>query len=780
MQKYERMQTAEFVAPFAEAWGVTPEILSRYGACFAPSRGRNAKIPVWNVPMRLPSGEIVGIKSRALVECWESGGKKRRSNNRGKVGLVGYPTSQDEGDTRPLLIVEGEKDFIVGAAELSEWYVVVGNLGGASTFKEDWAKQIVEDFSERGIYFLYDNDDNEAGFTGALKAARKCWRKDSNVHVAHLPIVGTDVFDFLRGKEEVCEAATGADLHELIRTTDPIGDLSPHEARQTIQAHLDDEDLRRDDVAMARALFAQLQDHGGRFYHDGTQAFLLWQKEVYTLQRDDSAWALLQMTLTGLSVHAPVGSRVCRSMRDLGIVRGARMSASAWQCRRPGALYLPLYNTAAELVRITPDHIDVVPNGTDDVVLLPDPDIEPIAWLPDEEYDETRAKNLWDNAFGQLNLTPEWQHFVSAFGLSFPFYSWTSTHPHLRFQGPAGSGKSTGFIFLSAIVTGNAVPVGGLTHAGMWRLAARSPMVVLDDLEAGQVRREPHLKEFFLRAAMGGQRVMAGENVSETVRQTVGCHLLSNGISPIDANTPALTERIIAIPMLPKEHHSTGFYAQGIVEDLLANRNQLWNFLFRHCQRTLRHLENGAIKVLLPQLPPEKRQRLHEFFALLSVSLGHCDKPAPFVDAWLEDTSEAEILAKAAGSSLVTMMMQLPAYLEAPDDRMAPGAKAFQGIDTSTDGNLWTVVETTHTLHAMFLRMRRELGIPYSPGSAQELGNELSALAKVGEQNGIYMKPVRKRRSGGGQQRCWSLSIELDEAAPIGKPKPPVTEDPTT
>jgi hypothetical protein len=774
MKKYEAMELEEWAQSFATAWGVPVDVVRAHGSCFCASRGRTAGKVVWNVAMRSPDGAIVGIKARALEPIWTSGGKSRKSNNRGSVGLVGWPRGLDDGDERPLLFVEGEKDFIVCQHELGERFIVVGNLGGAGTFKEDWAVAVRE--LGRPVYFLYDNDDNDAGSTGALKAARKCWSRDAQVSVVYLPVVGTDAFDFLRGKEGVCEAQSADALYDLIRCADAMADLKPVEVKATIQAHLDDEGLRKDDLSMSRALFQQILDHGGRFYHDTVTAYLLWHKKVYIIDRGDSAWNVLQGDLAGLSVHSPVGSRVCRGVRDLALQRGGRMAASAWQARRPGALYVPLYNEAADLLRITPEALDVVPNGTDDVVLLPDRDTKPIAFLPDEEYDHDRAERLWAAAFGRLNLEPAWQQFVSAFGRSFLFYNWCQTHPHLRFQGPAGSGKSTAFVFLNAIITGNPVPVGGLTHAGMWRLAARTPIVPLDDLEAKQLRREPYLVEFFLRAAVGGQRVMAdSDDQLQTHRQTVGCHVISNGISPITGNNPALAERVIIVPMLPKEHHEVGFYAQGIVDDLIQNRDLMWNYLYREAQRILLHLEEGAIPHLMRQLPQEKRQRLHEFFALLSATLGHADKPAPWVDDWLESTSKAEDEAKAGGSSLVTLLLNLPAYLDAPDEQMSPGAKALRGVNTNTNGRLWEISETPHTLHQILLRMRKDTGIPYFPQTADELSNELRALSK-NEETGITLDHTR-RRFGKKVARVWKIGVDLELGTPIGRPKPPTVEE---
>lgn len=775
MKKYARMEKAEWVNAFAEEWGVPPELLREHGSCFAASRGRTAGKPVYNLAMCNPGGAVVGIKSRALEAIWASGGKARKSNNRGKVGLVGYPDAVVEGDERPLLLVEGEKDFIVARHHLGEHFHVVGNLGGAGTFKEEWADAIRRDFKQ--VYICYDNDENEAGWTGARKACRKLWSHDLDVHPVFLPVVGQDIYDFLRGKEEVCEAQDGEALLAVILAAEPMDDLSPAEAKAVIQAHLDDAEMRKDDLSMSRALFAQLLDHGGRFYHDGVAAWLLWQKKVYQLDSGDTGWAILQGDLSGLSPYSPVGARVTKGVRALAIQRGGRMEPSAWQARRPGALYLPLYNAAAEIVKITPDEITVVENGHDDVVLMADPDTKPIQFLDDKEYDEDRARNLWDAAFGNLNLTPGWQQFVSAFGMAIPFYAWCQTHPQIRFQGPAGSGKSTAFVFIDAILSGNAVPVGGLTQAGMWRLASKVPVVALDDLEAKQLRREPTLKEFFLRAAVGGQRVMAGEEVTQTVRQNVVCWLISNGISPITGNEPALAERVIVVPMLDKAAFQPGFYAKGIADELVRNRSLMWNFLFRQSQRILRHLERGAITHLIRQLPQDKRQRLHEFFALLSVALGYHDHAAPFVDEWLEETATAERVAKHEGSALVTLLLNAPAYLDAPDEQMAPGAKALRGINTHTDGNLWTITEPTNTLHTLFTRMRKDTGIPYHSGSPQELGNDLAAVRDGGaDEYGVILTPVKVRR-GGKQTRMWRVDVELDVAVPIGRPKPTLQEE---
>lgn len=775
MVKYAKMEQPEWVGAFAEEWGVPAEILREHGSCFAASRGRTAGKPVWNVAMCRPDGTVVGIKSRALEPIWASGGKARKSNNRGKVGLVGYPTQIQDGEARPLLVVEGEKDFIVARHHLSEWFIVVGNLGGAGTFKEEWAEAIRRDFTR--VYVCYDNDENEAGWTGAKKVCRVLWSKDMEVCPVYLPVVGQDIYDFLRGKEGVCEEGEPDALRDIILAAEPMGDLSPAEAKAVIQAHLDQEELRKDDVSMGRACFAQLIDHGGRFYHDSVSAWLLWQKKVYQIDSGDTGWALLQADLTGLSPYSPVGARVTKMVRSLAIQRGGRMEPSAWQARRPGALYLPLYNAAAEMVRITPDRIDVVENGADDVVLMADPDTKPIEYLPDEVYDAGKAEQLWDAAFGNVNVTPGWQQFVSAFAKAIPFYAWCQTHPQIRFQGPAGSGKSTAFVFIDAILTGNAVPVGGLTHAGMWRLASKVPVVALDDLEAKQLRREPQLKEFFLRAAVGGQRVMAGEEVTQTVRQSVVCWLISNGISPITSNEPALAERVIVVPMLDKEGFNPGFYGKGITDALVENRTLMWNFLFRESQRILQSLERGAIQNLIRQLPQQKRQRLHEFFALLSVALGYSEAPAPWVDEWLEETSTAENEAKHEGSSLVTLLLNCPAYLSAPDEQMAPGAKAMRGINTKEDGNLWSITEPTSTIHTLFTRMRKDTGIPYQSGSPNELGTDLAAVRDGGaEEYGVTLTPVRVRR-GGKQHRMWRIEVELDVAVPIGRPKPTLDEE---
>jgi hypothetical protein len=768
MKKYERMQTSEWVQAFADAWRVDPRTLTGHGSCFAAGRGRTANKPVWNIPMATPSGEVIGIKSRALEPLWTSGGKSRKSNNRGKTGLLGWPRRLADEDTRPLLIVEGEKDFAVVYNDLSEWFLVVSILGGAGTFKETWAEAVRE--MDRPVYFLYDNDDNEAGQTGALKAARKVRTPENEVHIVYLPDIGTDAYDYLRGKEGVCEARDGKSLRDLILATEKMGDMNPGEVRATIAAHLDDEGLRKDDLAMSRALYFQLRDYGARFYHDHDRAYLLWHKQVFIVESTDPKWAILQGELCGLSPYSPVGSRVAKGVRALALTSGSPMEPSAWQARRPGALYLPLYNAAADLVRITPESIEVVPNGTDDVVLVPDPYVKPIEFYDESRYEPMVAESLWDAAFGNVNVDPAWQQFVSAFGKSFMFYSYVQTHPHLRFQGPAGSGKSTAFVFLNAIITGNPVPVGGLTQAGLWRLAARSPMVPLDDLEARQIRREPYLTEFFLRAAVGGQRVMAdADRVESTHRQTVGCHVISNGISPITANQPALAERLIVVPMLPKENHKVGFYAKGVVDALLENRHHMWNFLFREAQKILQLLEQGAMQNIMRQLPGDKRSRLHEFYALLSVTLGHADKPAPWVDAWLDEATIAEQEAKGEGSSLVTMVLNLPAYMDAPDDQMAPGAKAMRGVDTHTNGREWSLMEPTQTLHTLFLAMRRDRGIPYLCGSAQELGNELGALSKMGD-HGFELTQVR-RTIDGRKTRAWKVSVDLSVAPPIGKPK---------
>lgn len=754
-----RASLGEVIQKFAEAWHVKVDTLLKLGVAGVRfQRGRLAGVPQLWLPMHNGEASVVGIKARGLIPVFQAGDKLLKSKNiqGGQSGLCPFPPY-----AKPrAILTEGEKDMAI-TTEFFTDYDVIGNLGGASTFKAEWAAALAK-YEE--VIILYDND--EAGMRGTSKVAAALRIAGAKkIRCAYLPKDGQkkDLWDFLtaEGGKAMVETAIANAVDDKQAVREIVKAKVDSSLVDLFKASFEEED---DASTAAQIMLEEATRRGLGVYKDSMGLLIVADKKLIPVGSGVPAWNnFVHDYMTGLDAHGNKGRQAAAAVRDRLAEIAKPVKGVSWASYKDGAWYMLIDYHNSRVVKVTSKDITVVANG-DDGQIFRDTGYPPINILPDTEYNHARAEELWERMWSNLNCTPEWQKVCSALFRGLLLRPLLQTHPHIRFQGPAGCGKSTGSQMLAALMTGSYRSVSGdLTQAAAARIAAVRPFMLLDDIENRDMKFQPWLNKMFLRAATGASRELVNMEAGQTDDFPINSWIVSNGIFSIAEDTPALNERLFVIPMLEDRPRTLNAMAEfRLIE---ANRDLIWNYLFREVQRCMPLVEQGFHEVIKQQLPREKRYRLHETYAVLSLVLGGETQVHPHVEAILADASAGERKAIVEASNLTTAFRTLPGWLGTSDRPGHPNAASWRSdrrVRTKYDGSTYVIECTLEVLHAIMLQVKRDTGQTYWVSSTNALVQEVKALRKVSEEYGITFEGMGVKSLNGARNRWWRIIIALD------------------
>ncbi len=746
-EESHKRQNVEDMAPFVDAYKVTAEYMMGKGV-FTQKGGRLGSTPRIIFPILNPAtGEVTGLKMRALSACIPTkSGKKVKSKNQAgtKAGLIGF----DPNSALPVLVLEGEKDWLVASFDLQGEYNVTTNSNGASTWKSEWSRCL----KDRDVILCYDEGD--AGNRGVVRAAAQIFPEAESVRIAHLGTLDKDVFDWLRGDGPGLET-----FKEILRRADTYDPkANPAEIDNFIRANCTGTDMEPADVA--DTLFRSLDDNGAMFNQvDEREGFCAWRGRVYPVSQADPWWQRLVYEYTGRDASSAEGRRVHQHLTMRSITSGMAVASTTWFARRGDSLYLPLYGQEQKLVEIGPMGISIVPNGYSDVVLMPSPQIKAIEFLDDAHYDPVKGEEAWSKLFGLMNCEEDWRTFVSATVLALPFFDWCETHPLLRFQGPTGSGKSFASKIITTFLYGQAENQGGDTMAALYRMAGSRMLLSLDNLEDSNLYRQPDLKDLMLRAASGTTRSKSAmQSERGVVSQRVTCWIVSTGKSPIGVGHEDMEERLVVIPT--GGNQQAGFYGTGVVKWVEENRDLLYSFYFRRIQTILAALVGGGHLDILQRLPSSHRPRLQEWYSVLAIAAGDSGEPSTRTLGWLGSAYEGERESVVESDPLVPLLSRMPAFFN--DDYLS---KAFKDIKFTDNGAVWEATIHGQVLHTILSRISREFGLRYGCPTSKSLGYRIRSLKRRSDDFGFRFeqRDTMTRVPNTGQRgKAWFIQIHKD------------------
>lgn len=750
----KRQNVADY-QPFVDAYKIPADFLATAGL-WTNQGGRLGPDMRLLFPVYDPStGELSGIKMRCVnpVLRTADGTLVKSKNMAGlKAGMIGWENAI-RNPNRPVLVVEGEKDWVAAAYELKNDYVVLTNSNGAGTWKAEWSKAL----AKRDVILCYDEDN--AGNEGVRKAAFTLTVHAKSVRIAHLGTPDKDVFVWLRHDKEGV-AGPGLEAFKSVLNRAEVFDpaANPGEIDAFIKTNCQDEEAEPNTIA--DVLYKCMSDNGAMFNQvDDREAFCTWRGKVYEVTPTDPWWQSLVYSYTGKDAGSSEGFRVHRHLQMLAITRGKPVESTTWFARRESSLYLPLYGADQKMVEVSPKEITVVPNGYNDVVLMPVPGIRQIDFLEDRRYDSVKAEATWQTMIGMLNCDNSFRSLVSAAVLAIPFYDWCETHPLLRFQGSTGSGKSFATKIITTLLYGQPENQGGDTMAALYRMAGSRMLLALDNMEDTNLIRVPELRDLILRAASGMTRAKsARESERAVVAQRVNCWIMSTGKSPIGVGYEDMEERLVVIPM--GGHAQTGFGGTAQLKWVQDNRAVLYSYFLRKTQQTLLALEQGEQLALLRRFPPNQRPRLQEWYSILAVSNGDRGKPSDATLRWLDSAYEGEKSSVIESDPVIALLMRAPGYLANTNTN-----QGFESVQRTDNGAVFTMTSHSAVLHALLSRISKDCGLPYRIPSAKSLGYHLRSLSRRSSEYGFSFeqRDSQTRMAGTGiRAKSWFVSIHLD------------------
>jgi hypothetical protein len=195
---------------------------------------------------------------------------------------------------------------------------------------------------------------------------------------------------------------------------------------------------------VAKILVADLHDRG-RFYHDGTQAYVFFkaEKKLIVIDPDDTKCTLM-LADYGINRSEKIYEYLLHALHVEAFKHGTETNIYRLAYYNATTFTLYLFNHHNQIYRIAPETIDLVDNGTDGVLFLSSSKAQPFEVTEDNESSSWLDRALVCTInFAADRLTRNEQRLLFLFWFySLFFESLMRTKPILASIGPKGSGKS--------------------------------------------------------------------------------------------------------------------------------------------------------------------------------------------------------------------------------------------------------------------------------------------------------------------------------------------------
>jgi len=213
---------------------------------------------------------------------------------------------------------------------------------------------------------------------------------------------------------------------------------------------------------IGEAVYEWFAARGASFFHDREdRVFLCFQNRIYEMTPNplsNRGYLAMMFEQTGVNCMTPSGRVLFETLANLAYTRGMAKETFNWSHadKSASAVFFNLNNDRNEIVRIGPDGVDVLANGSNayNVMLANSAKMRPIRFLPDTDLDAADrlvAELLCNNLTCAENERLLIVHWLAAFLLM----DFAGTKPMLRFEGPKESGKSTASKLISTLLYGD-------------------------------------------------------------------------------------------------------------------------------------------------------------------------------------------------------------------------------------------------------------------------------------------------------------------------------------
>ena len=256
-------------------------------------------------------------------------------------------------------------------------------------------------------------------------------------------------------------------------------------------------------------------------------------------------------------------------------------------------VYFNLNNAEHEIAKITPEGVEILKNGgnADGIILDGSRKMAPIQFLPEADLAEA-DRLLVDLVVNNLTC-PQGDRFLILSWLScFLLIDFAGTRPMTRFEGPAGSGKTTASKLISALLYGEPQHKKA-TDAANYTDGSQNPLIVLDNIEVRQMTEE--LTTFMLTSITGiAKEKRKGGTDSETVIERTKCLLNTTGIEPLGGELSEILSRSFVINFDLASQASDCFLEAKILAAIEQHRDLILSAIMKRTSHVLAMLRDGG------------------------------------------------------------------------------------------------------------------------------------------------------------------------------------------
>ena len=391
----------------------------------------------------------------------------------------------------------------------------------------------------------------------------------------------------------------------------------------------------------AEAAYDWFTAHGAQFFFTRHgEPFLHFDNAIYWMDSADRGrkrqYSALLYRHTGLVPTSPGGRTFFEVLPSLALILGKMREHFSWLHTDVSnhTVYFNLNNDQHEIAKITPDGVELLKNGgnADGIILQDSQKMKPLRFLADAdlaEADRLLSTLILDN----LTCAPGESGLILSWLTCFLLIDFAGTRPMTRFEGPAGSGKTTASKLISALLYGEPQQKKS-TDAANYTDGSQNPLIVLDNIEVKQMTEE--LTTFMLTSITGiaKEKHKSGTD-TETVIERTKCLLNTTGIEPLGGELAEILSRSFIVRFDLDEQASDCFLEATVLAAIGEHRDLIVSAVIRRTSRVLALLREGAqekvMRLLHRTLGNHGKRRCNDYLNLMYLMF-LAGEPASVID----------------------------------------------------------------------------------------------------------------------------------------------------
>ena len=404
----------------------------------------------------------------------------------------------------------------------------------------------------------------------------------------------------------------------------------PGSCRARVDEVLIDTELENgapDYTLAAEAAYDWFNANGAQFFHTlPGEPFMYFDNAIYWMDSPDRGrkrhYAAMLYKHTGMVPTTGGGRTFFEVLPSLAMIRGQVRDHFSWLHTDVASytVYFNLNNPEHEIAKITPDEIRIMKNGgnEDGIILDGSRKMKPLKFLPDADLEEA-DKLLVDLLVGNMTC-PQGDRFLILSWLScFLLIDFAGTRPMTRFEGSAGSGKTTASKITSTLLYGEPQHKKA-TDAANYTDGSQNPLIVLDNIEVKQMTED--LTTFMLTSITGiaKEKRKSGTD-SETITERTKCLLNTTGIEPLCGELSEIQSRSFVINFDVANQGNDCFIESEVVAGIQQHRDLIISAIMKRTRVVLAMMRDGmrrhAMKLLHGALGNHDKRRCNEYLSLM-------------------------------------------------------------------------------------------------------------------------------------------------------------------